>query len=163
MSSLPLSIINTIEKQIRTASSFQYISSDKTDEIVDALTQISVRSGMAVYIWLSNSGLVNIKSRQTPLPGTKSVLEALKYAKNNHYFAVYVFPGVGMKELLEIKSTLPQAGNLLVINDNFRLLFLINENVNFNYLTKNAEEIELLNKNIKKYKLRNAQWILSDG
>ncbi len=162
MSNFSLAKINTIEKQIRNAKTFQYIASKKTEQIIEALTQISVRSGMAVYIWVSNSGLVNIKSRQTPLPATKSVLEALKYATKNHYFAVYVFPGVESKDLLEIKSTLPSAADYLVVNKNTKFLFLTNEDIQFNFLTKHAEEIKLASKHTKKYKLRNSQWVLSD-
>ncbi len=161
--SLPLSAINTIEKKIRNAINFQFISSQKTEEIIDALTQISVRSGMAVYIWMSNSGLVNIRSRQTPLPATRSVLEALKYATKNHYFAVYVFPGINNADLLELKSTLPSATAYLDVNDNTRFLFLMNEDMNFNFLERNAEEIELENRYVKKYKLRDAKWVVSNS
>jgi hypothetical protein len=161
--SLPLSAINTIEKKIRNAVNFQFVSSKKTDDIIEALTQISVRSGMAVYIWMSNSGLVNIRSRQTPLPATRSVLEALKYATKNHYFAVYVFPGINNTDLLELKSTLPSATAFLEVNDNTRFLFLMNEDMNFNFLKRNAEEIELENKHVKKYKLRDAKWVVSNS
>ena len=161
--SLPLSAINAIEKKIRNAVNFQFISSQKTDEIIEALTQISVRSGMAVYIWMSNAGLVNIRSRQTPLPATRSVLEALKYATKNHYFAVYVFPGINNSDLLELKSTLPSATAFLEVNDNTRFLFLMNEDMNFNFLMRNAEEIELENKGVKKYKLRDAKWVVSNS
>jgi len=161
--SLPLSAINTIEKKIRAATGFQYISSQKTDEIIEALTQISVHSGMAVYIWVSNAGLVNIRSRQTPLPATRSVLEALKYATKNHYFAVYVFPGINDTDLLELKSTLPSATAYLDVNENTRFLFLMNETMNFNFLKRNAEEIELENKHVKKYKLRGAKWVVSNS
>ncbi|MCF6288657.1 MAG: hypothetical protein L3J53_05395 [Proteobacteria bacterium] len=162
MSNLSLNKINTIEKSIRNATNFQYIKSNQYEEIIDSLRQISIRSGMAVYIWSADLGLVNIKSRQTPLPATKSVLEALQYATKNHYFAVYVFPGIISSELLEIKSTLPKASHLLKINDNTRFLFLIKENVQFNYLTINSEKIELLSQHTKKYKLRNNEWVLSN-
>ena len=163
MPKLSLSIINRIEKQIRDASEFQYIASDKSEQIVEALRQISVRSGMAIYIWSSGLGLVNIKSRQTPLPATRSVLEALKYASKNHYFAVYVFPGNNSKDLLEIKSTLPKAIKYLKTNQNTRFLFLTNKNIQFNFLSTRAEEIILHDQNAKRYKLRDGQWVLSDG
>lgn len=161
--SLPLSAINSIEKKIRNATKFQFIASQKINDIIEALTQISARSGMAVYIWMSNAGLVNIRSRQTPLPATRSVLEALKYATKNHYFAVYVFPGINRADLLELKSTLPSSSRFLKINNNTRLLFLMNEHVNFSFLERNAEEIELENKHMKKYKLRDAKWVLSSS
>jgi len=160
---LPLSIINTIEKKIRNATKFQFVSSNKADDVIDALTQMSVRSGMAVYIWMSNAGLVNIRSRQTPLPATRSVLEALKYATKNHYFAVYVFPAIDSTDLLELKSTLPSATTYLKVNKNTRFLFLLNEGADFNFLIRNAEEIELENKHVKKYKLRDAKWVVSNG
>jgi len=163
MPNFSLSIINRIEKQIRQANGFQYISSDESDKIIEALRQISVRSGMAIYIWSSNLGLVNIKSRQTPLPATCSVLEALKYASKNHYFAVYVFPGISAKDLLELKSTLPKAVTYLKTNQNTRFLFLTNKNVQFNFLERRAEEIVLHDQNTKRYKLRDGQWVLSDG
>jgi hypothetical protein len=163
MSKLSLSVTNKIEKSIRDASAFQFIASNNSESIIDALRQISIRSGMAIYIWSSDLGLVNIKSRQTPLPATRSVLEAVKYATKNHYFAVYVFPGINTKDLLEIKSTLPTAQSFLKINDNTRFLFLVNEGVRFNYLTANGEEISLMNQHTKKYKLRDGKWVLSDG
>ena len=159
---LSLSVVNSIEKRIRNAKIFQYIESSQSEQIIDALRQISIRSGMTIYIWSSDQGLVNIKSRQMPLPATKTVLEALKYATKNHYFAVYVFPGTNVKDLLEIKSTLPSAGNFLKVNENTRFLFLINESVQFNYLTVNAEKIELVNKHTKKYKLRDGKWVLAN-
>lgn len=162
MTSLSLSLTNSIEKRIREAEKFQFISSDKSEQIIESLRQISVRSGMAIYIWSANIGLVNIKSRQTPLPATKSVLEALKYATKNHYFAVYVFPGINTIDLLEIKSTLPSALKYLEVNDNTRFLFLVKEDIVFSFLTKKAEEIELFNKNIKKYKLRDSKWVLAN-
>ncbi len=161
--SLPLSAINTIEKKIRAATNFQYVSSQKTDAIIDALTQMSARSGMAVYIWMSNAGLVNIRSRQTPLPATRSILEALKYATKNHYFAVYVFPGINDADLLELKSTLPSATAYLNVSENTRFLFLMDEAMNFNFLKRNAEEIKLENKHVKKYKLRDAKWVVSNS
>ena len=163
MSNLSLSVINKIEKQIRNAKAFQYIESDKSEQLIDALKKISVLSGIAIYVWKTGMGLVNIRSSQTPLPATRSVLEALKYATKNHYFAVYVFPGIENSELLEIKSTLPTAQQYLKVNENTRLLFLIKENTPFNYLKTNGEEIELLNRNTKKYKLRDSKWVLSDG
>lgn len=163
MSSFSLSIINRIEKSIRDADEFQYIASDKSEQIIDGLRQISVRSGMAIYIWSSGLGLVNIKSRQTPLPATRSILEALKYASKNHYFAVYVFPGINSKDLLEIKSTLPQALNFLKVNKNTRFLFLIKKDVKFNFLATRAGEIVLHDQNTKRYKLRDCKWVLSDG
>ncbi|MFK8011015.1 MAG: hypothetical protein AB8B80_03175 [Marinicellaceae bacterium] len=162
MSSLSLSITNTIEKRIREAERFQYISSNKSEQIIEALRQISVRSGMAIYIWSANIGLVNIKSRQTPLPATKTVLEALRYATKNHYFAVYVFPGINNVDLLEIKSTLPNAMNFLGINKNTRFLFLVKEGVVFSFLKNKAEKIELINKHTKKYKLRDSKWVLAN-
>jgi hypothetical protein len=100
MSKLSLSYINKIEKKIRDANNFQFIESDKPEQLIEALKQISVLSGIAIYIWKSGMGLLNIRSSQTPLPATRSVLEALKYATKNHYFAVYVFPGIDNKELL---------------------------------------------------------------
>jgi len=163
MAQLSLSIVNKIEREIREADTFQYIASDVTDEIVESLRQISVRSGMAIYIWSSEQGLVNIKSRQMPLPATRSIIEALKYASKNHYFAVYVFPAVNNKDLLEIKSTLPSATDFLKVNENTRYLFLINKKANFNFMSANANEIALHNQNTKKYKLRDSQWVLSNG
>lgn len=163
MSDLSISVTNNIEKSIRNASCFQYITSNKYEGIIEAMRQISVRTGMAVYIWSSDLGLVNIKSRQTPLPATKLVLEALKYATKNHYFAVYVFPGITKKDLLEIKSTLPTAGRFLQVNENTRLLFLFKEDVQFNFMLSNGNKIELFNHNTKEYKLRDNQWVLSNG
>lgn len=162
MPSLSLSITNKIERKIREAKRFQYISSRKSEQIITALRQISVRSGMAIYIWSANVGLVNIKSRQTPLPATKSVLEALKYATKNHYFAVYVFPGINNVDLLEIKSTLPTAVRFLEVNKNTRFLFLVKEDIVFSFLTNKAEEIELVNKHSQKYKLRDSKWVLAN-
>ncbi len=163
MLKLSLSTVNNIERKIRNAQVFQYIASDNSEVIIESLRQISVRSGMAIYIWSSDMGLVNIKSRQTPLPATRSILEALKYANKNHYFAVYVFPAVNTADLLEVKSTLPSAQNYLNVNDNTRFLFLINEVGSFNYLAVRGEEIELVNKHTKKYKLRDGKWVLSDA
>ncbi len=163
MSKLSLSSVNTIEKKIRDAKLFQYIASDESDAIIEALKQISIRSGLAIYVWSSGSGLMNIKSGQTPLPGTRSVLEALKYANKNHYFSVYVFPGIKPLDLLELKSTMPSAKTLLKVNKNTRFLFLTKEDIQFNFLTVNAEEIELANKNNNKYKLRDGKWVISDA
>jgi len=163
MAQLSLSIVNKIEREVREADTFQYIASEFTDEIIESLRQISIRSGMAIYIWSSEQGLVNIKSRQMPLPATHTVLEALKYASKNHHFAVYVFPAVNNKDLLEIKSTLPRATEFLQVNENTRFLFLTSTKSNFNFLSVNANEIALHNQNTKKYKLRDSQWVLSDG
>lgn len=163
MSKLSLSVINKIEKQIRLATNFQYIASNQSEQLIEGLRMISVRSGMAIYIWSANKGMVNIKSRQTPLPATRSVLEALKYASKNHYFAVYVFPCIDGKDLLELKSTLPKANNFLKVNDNTKFLFLTNENANFNFLESRAQEIVLDNQHAKKYKLRDGKWVLSNG
>jgi len=165
MNSLSLSVVNKIERQIRDATKFQYIASDNSEEIINSLRQISIRSGLAIYIWSSEQGLVNIKSRQMPLPATKLIIEALKYATKNHYFAVYVFPGINNKDLLEIKSTLPMSSTaqFLDVNENTRFLFLINKEVDFNFLKTNGDEIYLYNKNTKKYKLRDSKWVLSDA
>lgn len=163
MSKLSLSLTNKIERKIRNAKEIQYIESNNSEQIIEALRQMSVRSGMTIYIWSSELGLVNIKSRQMPLPATRSILEALKYATKNHYFAVYVFPGTNPKDLLELRSTLPTSRNYLRVNDNTRFLFLIGQDINISYLATNAEEIELINKHTKKYKLRDGKWVLSDG
>ncbi len=162
MSLLSLSQTNAIERKIRDAKRFQFISSDKSDQVINALRQISVRSGMAIYIWSANVGLVNIKSRQTPLPATRSVLEALKYATKNHYFAVYVFPGINNVDLLEIKTTLPTAARFLEVNKNTRFLFLFNEDIAFSFLQNKAEEIDLVNRHTRKYKLRDSKWVLAN-
>jgi hypothetical protein len=163
MSKLSLSAINKIEKEIRSANVFQFIESNKSVQLIEALKKISVLSGIAIYIWKSGLGLLNIRSSQTPLPATRSVLEALKYATKNHYFAVYVFPGIDNNDLLEIKSTLPTAQQYLKVNDHTRFLFLIKEKTQFNYLKSNGEEIVLFDTNTKKYKLRDNKWILSNG
>lgn len=163
MSKLSLSSVNTIEKKIREAELFQYIASNQSESIIEALKQISIRSGLATYVWSSGAGLVNIKSGQTPLPGTRSVLDALKYANKSHYFSVYVFPGIKPLDLLELKSTMPSAKALLKVNKNTRFLFLTKEDVQFNFLTANAEEIHLVNKNKNQYKLRDGKWVSSDA
>jgi len=160
--SLSLSLTNKIERKIRKATVFQYITSNKSEQVIEALRQISVRSGMTIYIWYSKLGLVNIKSKQMPLPGTRSVLEALKYASKNHYFAVYVFPAVNNADLMEIKGTLPSANTNLKVNEHTRHLFIFNEDVFFPYLRTNGEQIELSNEHTKKYKLRDSKWVLSD-
>ena len=51
MAQLSLSIVNKIERKIREADVFQYVASDNTDEIIESLRQISVRSGLAIYIY----------------------------------------------------------------------------------------------------------------
>lgn len=162
MANLSFSVTNKIEKSIREAERFQYIASDKTEAIIEALRMISIRSGMATYIWLSKQGLVNIKSKQSPLPATKSVLEALKYASNNPYFAVYIFPAMNAQDLMEIKSTLPSALTYLKNTEKTRFLFLIETDEGFNYIKNNAEQIVLADKNTQKYKLRDAKWVLAD-
>ena len=153
--------MNKLEQEIRKTDGFQYMESNKKDEVIEALRQISVRSGLTIYIWTSSLGLVDIKSRQTPLPATRSVMDALKYANKNHYFAVYVFPIKTNKDLLDLKTALPSSHNVFNAKDNknTKFLFLIDDKTSFHYLTSKGEKIELVNKNVQKYKLRNGQWV----
>lgn len=160
--SLTLSTVNKIEKSIRTAQSFQYINTSKPNQVFHALRQISIRSGMAIYIWKPNEGLMNIKSKESPLPRTKTILEALKYANNNHYFSVYVFPVIENPVLLEMKTTLPSWPNLLEISDKARFLFVFQGEMNFSFMSEKGELVDLQNKDSNVYKLRDSIWVLSD-
>ncbi len=160
--SLTLSTINKIEKSIRAALKFQYIKTEKSNQVFHALRQISIRSGMAIYIWKFNEGLMNIKSTESPLPRTKTILDALKYASKNHYFSVYVFPCIEKTVLLEVKSTLPNWPELLKTSDKARFLFVFAEDLNFNFMLEQGERVDLKNENINVYKLRNSIWVLAD-
>jgi hypothetical protein len=117
---------------------------------------------MAIYIWKPNEGLMNIKSKESPLPRTKTVLEALKYANNSHYFSVYVFPAIDKSVLLDMKSTLPSWPNLLEISEKARFLFVFAEDMNFNFMLENGEYVDLKNENSNVYKLRDSIWVLAD-
>ncbi len=163
MTFLSLSVMNKLEQEIRKTDGFQYMESEKKDEIIEALRQISVRSGLTIYIWTADLGMVDIKSRQTPLPATRGVLDALKYANKNHYFAVYVFPILTNKDLLDLKTALPTSQNIFnaKANKNTKFVFLVDKNTSFPYLTQNGYKIELVNKNAQKYKLRDGKWILA--
>ena len=161
MAFLSLSVMNKLEQEIRKTDGFQYLESNKKDEVIEALRQISVRSGLTIYIWTSDLGMVDIKSRQTPLPATRTVMDALKYATKNHYFAVYVFPILTNKDLLDLKTSLPsfQMRFNSTSNKNTKFLFLIDDNTSFHYLSANGNKIELVSKNVQKYKLRDGQWV----
>jgi hypothetical protein len=160
--SLTLSTINKIEKSIRAAEKFQYINTDKFNQVLHALRQISIRSGMALYIWKPNIGLTNVKSKEAPLPRTKSILEALKYANKNHYFAVYVFSCIESHILSEVKSTLLSWPQLLEVSDKTRFLFVFAEEMEFGFMEKHGEKVDLINSNSNVYKLRNSIWVLTD-
>ena len=159
---LTLSTINKIEKSIRAAEKFQYINTDKSNQVFNALRQISIRSGMALYIWKPNEGLMNVKSKEAPLPRTKTVLDALKYANKNHYFSVYVFPCIENIVLTEIKATLPSWPQLLEISDKARFLFVFSEEMKFDFMLKHGEKVDLINTNSNVYKLRNSIWVLAN-
>ena len=161
MSFLSLSVMNKLEQEIRKTDGFQYLESNKKDEVIEALRQISIRSGLTIYIWTSDLGMVDIKSRQTSLPATKTVMDALKYANKNHYFAVYVFPILTNKDLLDLKTSLPsfQTRFNKTGNKNTKFLFLVDDDTSFHYLSANGNKIELVSKNVQKYKLRDGQWV----
>lgn len=163
MQAFSLSVSNKIERHIRDAECCQYIISNKSSEIMETLRMISIRSGMAVYSWKSGAGLINIKSGgETPLPATRSLIDALKYAQKNHYFAVYVFPAYSEENIRELQMSLPSAFMLMKTGSNTRLLFLIEEDKNYSLLFKNCEQIELANKDSQRYKLRDSKWVLSN-
>ena len=163
MSILSLSSMNKLEQEIRKTEGFQYLESNNKDEVIEALRQISVRSGLTIYIWSSDVGMVDIKSRQTPLPATTTIMDALKYANKNHYFAVYVFPILNNKDLLDLKTSLPTFQNIFnaKANKNTKFLFLTDKETSFHYLVSHGEKIELVNKNTKQYKLRDGKWVLA--
>ena len=162
MSRFPLSVSQKIENSLREADVCQYIISDRSEELIETLRVMSVHSGMTIYVWTFGSGLKNIKSGEAPLPGTKGLLEALKYAQRNHYFAVYVFPAYTEENFNEIKMTLPSALMWLKTDKNTRLLFLVDEDSQLNFLFKHAEEVELSSKGMQRYKLRDSKWVPAD-
>lgn len=160
--SISLSVINKIESTIRDSNEVLYLLNDHHQSIIEGLRKISVRSGMAVYVWVLDKGLTNIKTNEDPLPRTKTMLDALKYANNNHYFSVYVFPAREKQEQLELNATLSSWAQLLQVNETARYLFLLPSDGQNNYLKQKAQELDIQNKNTTLYKLRNSIWVLTD-
>lgn len=159
---LSLSAINKLENTIRECEKILFLKHDQHEKVLSALRKISVRSGMAIYSWQAQKGLVNVKSNEAPLPRTKTIFDALKYANNNHYFSVYVFPVKEKAEELELKASISSWSNLLEVNEKARYLFLLPSHGINEYLQRNGQELDLKNKNTHLYKLRNSIWILAD-
>lgn len=159
---LSLSQSNKVEESIRETDQPLYLKSDDQNKLIQSIRKISIRSGMTFYVWVNNRGLVNLKSKEKELPQTKKIIDALKFANNNHYYAVYVFPIRFQNENDELVSILNSWPDMVQVNNETRFLFTFSSEIEMGRLENKMLQIKLKDTNLNIYKLRDAQWVLSN-
>lgn len=59
--------------------------------LLEALTLAARRSGRSVYLWSESDGLTSLRESGIAVPGTRSLVEALRYMQQTQHFGIYLF------------------------------------------------------------------------
>lgn len=60
---------------------------------VDQFRTLSRRAGQSVYLWSYGRGLESLKEQDISVPGSRNLVEALRFVVQSMQFGIYVFKG----------------------------------------------------------------------
>lgn len=60
---------------------------------VDQFRKLSRRAGQSVYLWSYGQGLESLKEQEISVPGSRNLVEALRFVVQSMHFGIYVFKG----------------------------------------------------------------------
>lgn len=62
-----------------------------SEELVDRLRHVAVRSGTSIYFWQAGAGLAALRDGGLQVPGSRRLSETLRYVMQSLHFGVYLF------------------------------------------------------------------------
>ncbi len=135
------------------------------DIVMQALRRITLQTGLAIYTWSSSRGLVNLKSGDVPVPGTKGLADALRYTERSNHFGIYLFAPQTRSELLEMKAVLPRHRSWEQQSDKKKLIFLLPEGNRIAALenSKQVRQLRVDTPQTTRWGLRDGQWVRLNG
>ncbi len=86
-------IASTLSEVLDSEQLLLHVSSDDFDELIQAFTIASRRSGLSVYAWTADTGLISLRESGISVPGSRLLAEALRYVLQSMHFGVYLFHG----------------------------------------------------------------------
>lgn len=70
------------------------LKSDHNDLIIRALTEVSRKTGKAVYLWNEHNGLSRIDVAHIPIPRTQQAAHLLTHLSSNKHYGIYVLDNI---------------------------------------------------------------------
>lgn len=129
----------------------------------DSLAQFRLccrRTGRSIYHWNSSAGLQSLKESDIAVPGSRPLVEALRYVVQTMHYGVYLFSGFEnqmssrpMNYLIQL-ATEPQADDRKVV--------LIGSELQLpRPLERVADRITEAEQQHRRLKLRNGRWVMA--
>jgi len=157
--------LNRIQKALTETPHTLLAYTDGIDDLLRLMQRISLQSGLAIYSWSSGRGLVSLKSRDVPVPGTRGLSDALRYADRSSHYGVYLFSAHSRDELVEMQAVLPKHRSWEALHDKKKLMFVLPAGQKVPAL-ESSEYVKLINLDsprAARVGLRDGQWVSLDG
>jgi len=146
-----------LEEELRTSDQALYVYKSSNDGLAKSFKALSLRTGWAVYLWVSGQGMMNLKSSEPPAPKTSSFNEAIKFALARKHFSVFVFPINDKESWLEAKVYF--TNNRDQFSGVVKCLFILPKDKEHPFLMKSGKLVKLNIGLDGNFVLRNGSWI----
>jgi len=156
--------INRLQKALTESPQTLLAYTNNIDDLMQQMQRICLQSGLAIYAWSSARGLVSFKSRDVPVPGTRGLPDALRYADRSNHYGIYLFVAQTRDDLVEMQATLPRHRSWESLNKKKKLMFVLPEGQTLSAL-ESSEQVTLLDLSPAetiRMGLRDGQWVPLD-
>lgn len=66
---------------------------ERLDDLIEEFRRLALRGGHTVYAWNAEDGIGSLGASEQRLPGTRRLVDALRYMSQSIHFAVYLLSG----------------------------------------------------------------------
>ncbi len=156
--------VNRLQKALTESPHTLLAYTNNIEDLMQQMQRICLQSGLAIYAWSSARGLVSLKSRDVPVPGTRGLSDALRYADRSNHYGIYLFVAQTRDDLVEIQAVLPRHRSWETLTDKKKLMFVLPEGQTLPVL-ESSERVTLLDLNPPetiRMGLRDGQWVPLD-
>lgn len=91
----PVAQVNTrlIEQIIEAPGALLALRVERLEDLLEELRRLALRGGHAIYAWNPDEGIGSLGASEQRLPGTKRLVDALRYMAQSIHVAVYLLSG----------------------------------------------------------------------
>jgi hypothetical protein len=156
--------LNRLQKALTDCPETLLAYTDDTSELLHNLQRIALQTGLAIYSWSSARGLVSLKSRDVPVPGTRGLADALRYADRSNHYAIYVFTAQDKDDLIEMHAVLPRHRGWEMLSEKKKMMFVLPADQRLPYMESSDQvvQVDLSPPQTIRMGLRDGQWVPLD-
>lgn len=158
------STLGRLQKALTESPQTLLAYTDDINALLQQMQRIALQSGLAIYAWSSARGLVSLKSRDVPVPGTRGLTDALRYADRSNHYGIYLFAAQTREDLVEMQAVLPRHRSWENLTDKKKLMFVLPLNHSLSALesSKQVTQLNLEPSRSIRMGLRDGNWVPLD-